>query len=53
MELFQKINEDGATVILITHEENIAKFAKRVIKLEDGKIISDNLSTKLMAGENK
>ena len=41
MELFQKINASGATIILITHEENIAKYAKRVIKLEDGKIVSD------------
>jgi len=41
MKLFQEINEEGATIVLITHEENIAKFAKRIIKLEDGKIISD------------
>ncbi len=41
MELFQKINKEGTTVILITHEESIAKFAKRVIKLEDGIIIND------------
>lgn len=41
MELFQKINHEGTTIILITHEPSIAKFAKRVIKLEDGKIVSD------------
>jgi putative ABC transport system ATP-binding protein len=41
MQLFQQINEDGATVVLITHEESIAKYAKRIIELEDGKIISD------------
>lgn len=43
MELFQTINKKGATIVLITHEENIAKHAKRVIKLLDGKIISDEV----------
>jgi putative ABC transport system ATP-binding protein len=41
MELLQQINKEGATVVLITHEEDIAKYAKRIIKLEDGRIISD------------
>ena len=37
--LFQKINAGGSTVVLITHEEDIAKHAKRVIKLRDGQIV--------------
>ncbi len=41
MGLFKKINEDGATIILITHEEHIAKFAKRIIRLIDGRITSE------------
>ena len=41
MRLFQQINSDGATIILITHEPSVAKFAKRIIKLEDGEIVSD------------
>jgi putative ABC transport system ATP-binding protein len=41
MDLLAKINHDGATVILITHEENIAEYAKRIIRLMDGKIIKD------------
>lgn len=41
MELFQQINKEGSTVILITHEEDIAAFAKRIIKIRDGKIIED------------
>ena len=41
MQLFQKINNGGATVVLITHEQTIAKYAKRIITLEDGKIVSD------------
>ncbi|MCX6811948.1 MAG: ABC transporter ATP-binding protein [Candidatus Berkelbacteria bacterium] len=39
MRLFQKINEKGATIVLITHEATIAKFAKRTIELKDGQII--------------
>ena len=41
MELFQEINKQGATIILITHEDSIALHAKRIIKLLDGEIISD------------
>lgn len=39
MKILKKINHDGATIILITHESHIAKYAKRIIKLRDGKII--------------
>ena len=41
MSLFQTLNEKGHTVVLITHEEDIAKYAKRHIRLVDGKIVSD------------
>jgi len=41
MELFREINQQGATIILITHEEEIARYAKRTIKMLDGQIISD------------
>jgi putative ABC transport system ATP-binding protein len=39
MHLFQQINKKGATVVLITHEEDIAEFASRIIHLRDGKIV--------------
>jgi putative ABC transport system ATP-binding protein len=38
MALFQEIQESGNTVILVTHEEDIAAFAKRVVRLRDGKL---------------
>jgi len=42
MELFVTLNHtSGITVILVTHEPDIADFAKRIIKFQDGRIISD------------
>ncbi len=41
MEIFKKLNKEGHTIVMITHELNIAKFAKRVITLSDGKIVED------------
>lgn len=40
MEIFQKLNKEGHTIVMITHEPNIAKYAQRIIKILDGKIIS-------------
>ena len=41
MELFSKLHEEGATVVLVTHEEDIAAFTQRIIRFRDGQIISD------------
>jgi putative ABC transport system ATP-binding protein len=41
MKLFDEIQSAGNTVILVTHEEDIAQYAKRVIRLVDGNIHSD------------
>ena len=42
MEIFQRLNtERGITVLLITHEQNIADYGTRIIKFRDGKIVSD------------
>ncbi|MBA0884033.1 ABC transporter ATP-binding protein [Flavobacterium undicola] len=42
MKLFNEIHENGNTVILVTHEEEIASYAHRIIRLRDGLIESDN-----------
>ncbi|ESU22329.1 ABC-type transport system, ATPase component [Flavobacterium enshiense DK69] len=42
MNLFDEIHANGNTVILVTHEEDIAKHAHRIIRLKDGMIESDN-----------
>ena len=44
MKLFGDIHAAGNTVILVTHEEDIAKYAHRIIRLRDGLIESDNLN---------
>jgi putative ABC transport system ATP-binding protein len=41
MALFQQLHARGQTVILVTHEEDIAGFARRIIRLRDGRIVSD------------
>jgi len=43
MDIFQKLNNQGHTVILVTHEKYTAEMAKRIISLKDGKVISDEL----------
>ena len=41
MELFSQLHREGATVVLVTHEENIAAFAGRIIRFRDGQLVSD------------
>ncbi|MBI2010614.1 MAG: ABC transporter ATP-binding protein [Candidatus Chisholmbacteria bacterium] len=41
MALFKKLNQEGTTIILVTHEINVARAASRTIRLRDGKIVSD------------
>jgi len=43
MKLLAALNEAGRTVVLITHEEEIARFAKRIVRLRDGRIVSDQM----------
>ena len=42
MEIFQNLNDKGLTVVLVTHEQDIAQFAKRVLVSRDGKIRKDD-----------
>src|ERR1700676_102199 len=45
MEIFQNLNEKGLTIVLVTHEHDIAQFAKRVLIFRDGKIRKDDAVT--------
>jgi len=47
LEVFQRLNtEHGITVLLITHERDIAEYGNRIIRFRDGKIIADDLNTR-------
>jgi putative ABC transport system ATP-binding protein len=41
MALFDELNRDGNTIVLVTHEEDIAAHARRVVRLLDGRVVSD------------
>ncbi len=46
MDLLKEINQEGMTIIVITHEEEVAKMSDRIIRLRDGLIISDEMVNK-------
>ncbi len=48
MEIFSKIHNEGNTIILVTHEEGIAKHAHRVVRLKDGIIETDTLTKSMV-----
>lgn len=52
MNLFEKIYNNGNTVIVVTHEEDIAKYARRIIRLRDGKIESDTINDNIKKDES-
>lgn len=43
MDIFEKIHAAGNTIVLVTHEEDIAKHAKRIVRLKDGEIETDTV----------
>ena len=42
--LFRSLNEEGKTIVLVTHDENMAKSARRIIRISDGRVVSDEPS---------
>ena len=43
MQIFQELNDEGLTIVLVTHEPDIANFAKRIVVFRDGKIRRDDI----------
>ncbi len=43
MSLFQRLNLDGITIVLVTHELEIARFARRILRFRDGRLIGDGM----------
>jgi putative ABC transport system ATP-binding protein len=41
IEMFARLNADGTTLVVVTHDEDLAKAAKRVVHVRDGRIVSD------------
>ncbi|MFA5532469.1 MAG: ABC transporter ATP-binding protein [Candidatus Shapirobacteria bacterium] len=44
MSIFEKLNDQGHTIVMITHEPDIAQTAKRIIFIRDGKIVQDSIN---------
>ncbi|HEX3119677.1 MAG TPA: ABC transporter ATP-binding protein [Candidatus Acidoferrum sp.] len=52
MDILQKLNDDGLTIVLVTHEHDIAQFAKRILVFRDGKVRKDEVvANRPRAGE--
>lgn len=45
MRIFQELNRDGATIIMVTHEREIAEYSKKIVHLRDGNIIEEEAIT--------
>jgi putative ABC transport system ATP-binding protein len=51
MTLFHELHEKGNTIIMVTHEDDIAHYAHRIIRLRDGKVESDRKNENINRGE--
>tara|TARA_B110001454_G_scaffold213953_1_gene232964 strand:+ start:126 stop:827 length:702 start_codon:yes stop_codon:yes gene_type:complete len=52
MGLIQKINSEGKTILVVTHEDDIAKMCKRIVKLKDGVIVEDKKIKQIIVKQN-
>jgi len=52
MALFEELFQKGNTIILVTHEEDIARKAHRIVKLRDGKVLSDEKNIPISEAEH-
>ena len=51
MALFQDLHREGKTLVVVTHEDDIARHCERIVRFRDGEIVSDEpVSDRIMAG---
>ena len=43
IDIFQRLNESGATIVMVTHEPDVAEYTKRIVTFKDGNKISDKI----------
>jgi putative spermidine/putrescine transport system ATP-binding protein len=53
MGVFQKLNEQGITIVMVTHELDIARYTKRMVILRDGKVVTDEIVRDRLAAEKE
>ena len=53
MGVFQKLNDEGMTIVMVTHELDIAQYTKRMVVMRDGKVVGDTLVAKRLIAENE
>ena len=46
MQIFSALHDEGTTVILVTHEPDIATWSERILRFRDGRLVSDEASSK-------
>jgi len=53
MGVFQKLNDQGITIVMVTHELDIAHYTKRMVVMRDGKVVGDSSVTNRLSAETE
>lgn len=53
MQLLRQLNKEGTTIVMVTHSEHEARYASRIVRMLDGRIVSENLSESMSHSNNQ